>query len=63
EKLARVKEEREPSQVKRTLEALRQAAEGDGNIVPPVLDAVKAYATVGEISDVLRDVFGEYRES
>jgi methylmalonyl-CoA mutase N-terminal domain/subunit len=63
EKLARVKEERDSRQVKRALEALREAAEGDGNIVPPVLDAVKAYGTVGEISDVLRDVFGEYRES
>jgi methylmalonyl-CoA mutase N-terminal domain/subunit len=63
EKLARIKKERDSRQVKRTLETLREAAEGDGNIVSPVLDAVKAYATVGEISDVLRDVFGEYRES
>jgi methylmalonyl-CoA mutase N-terminal domain/subunit len=63
EKLARVKEERDSSLVKRNLEVLRGTAEGDGNIVPPILDAVKAYATVGEISDVLRDVFGEYRES
>jgi methylmalonyl-CoA mutase N-terminal domain/subunit len=63
EKLARVKTERDLSRVRSTLEALREAAEGDGNIVPPVLDAVKAYATVGEMSDTLRDVFGEYRES
>ena len=63
EKLAGVKTERDLSRIRRTLEALREAAEGNGNIVPPVLDAVKAYATVGEISDVLRDVFGEYRES
>jgi len=63
QKLARVKKERNPGQVKRSLEALREAAEGDGNIVPPVLEAVRAYATVGEISDTLRDVFGEYRES
>jgi methylmalonyl-CoA mutase N-terminal domain/subunit len=63
EKLGRVKKERNPSQVKRSLEALREAAEGDGNVVPPVLEAVRAYATVGEISDTLRDVFGEYREN
>jgi len=63
EKLARIKEERDLNRVKRALEALREAAEGNGNIVPPVLDAVKAYATVGEISDTLRGVFGEYRES
>jgi methylmalonyl-CoA mutase N-terminal domain/subunit len=63
EKLARVKEERDLARIKTALEALREAAEGNGNIVPPVLDAVKAYATVGEISDTLRDIFGEYRES
>jgi methylmalonyl-CoA mutase N-terminal domain/subunit len=63
EKLAKVKAERDLSRIKRTLDALREAAEGNGNIVPPVLDAVRAYATVGEISDTLRDVFGEYRES
>jgi methylmalonyl-CoA mutase N-terminal domain/subunit len=63
EKLVKVKAERDLSRVKRTLEALREAAEGNGNIVPPVLDAVKAYATVGEITDTLRGVFGEYRES
>jgi methylmalonyl-CoA mutase N-terminal domain/subunit len=63
EKLAKVKEERDLSRIKRTLEALREAAEGNENIVFPILDAVKAYATVGEISDTLRDVFGEYRQS
>ena len=63
EKLAKVKEERDLSRIKMTLETLREAAEGNGNIVFPILDAVKAYATVGEISDTLRDVFGEYRQS
>jgi len=63
EKLAKVKTERDLSGIKKTLAALKEAAEGNGNIVPPVLDAVRAYATVGEISDTLRDVFGEYRES
>jgi methylmalonyl-CoA mutase N-terminal domain/subunit len=63
EKLAKVKTERDSHRVKTTLAVLRDAAEGDGNIVPPVLDAVKAYATVGEISDTLREVLGEYRET
>jgi methylmalonyl-CoA mutase N-terminal domain/subunit len=63
EKLAKIKEGRDLSRIKRTLEALREAAEGNGNIVFPILDAVRAYATVGEISDTLRDVFGEYRQS
>ena len=62
-KLTKVKTERDSDRVETTLAALRDAAEGDGNIAPPVLDAVKAYATVGEISDTLREVFGEYRES
>jgi methylmalonyl-CoA mutase N-terminal domain/subunit len=37
-------------------------AGGDGNLVPPTLEAVRAYATVGEICDVLREVFGEYQK-
>ncbi len=61
-KLAKVKTERDSDRVKTTLAALRDVAEGDGNIVPPILDAVKAYATVGEISDTLREIFGEYRQ-
>ena len=62
EKLARVKKERDNSRVKETLAILRKAAQGRDNVVPPILDAVKAYATIGEISDTLREVFGEYRE-
>lgn len=60
--LSRVKEERDGQQVQQTLAVLKQVAEGTGNVVPPILAAVKAYATVGEISDTLRSVFGEYRE-
>ena len=48
--------------VARTLKALRTAAEGDANLMPPILEAVREYATVGEICDALRSVFGEYRE-
>jgi methylmalonyl-CoA mutase N-terminal domain/subunit len=43
-------------------EAVRAAAEGDTNLMPPILEAVREYATVGEICDVLRGVFGEYKE-
>jgi methylmalonyl-CoA mutase N-terminal domain/subunit len=42
---------------------VRQAAAGDTNLVPPIMTAVQAKATVGEISDTLRDVFGEHHES
>ena len=44
------------------LDEVRQVAKTEENIMPVLIEAVKAYATVGEISDALRDVFGEYRE-
>ena len=62
EKLARVKKERDNTKVKETLTVLKKAAQGTENVVPPILEAVKVYATLGEISDTLREVFGEYRE-
>ena len=62
EKLARVKKERDNTKVKETLAVLKKAAQGTENVVPPILEAVKVYATLGEISDTLREVFGEYRE-
>ncbi len=62
EKLSRVKKERDPGKVKEALAKLKKAAQGTDNVVPPILEAVKAYATLGEISDTLREVFGEYRE-
>ncbi|PIV20088.1 MAG: methylmalonyl-CoA mutase [Deltaproteobacteria bacterium CG03_land_8_20_14_0_80_45_14] len=61
-KLARVKKERNNTKVKETLAVLKKAAQGTDNVVPPILEAVKLYATMGEISDTLREVFGEYRE-
>jgi methylmalonyl-CoA mutase N-terminal domain/subunit len=48
--------------VKEALAVLKKAAQGTDNVVPPILEAVKAYASLGEISDTLREVFGEYRE-
>ena len=62
EKLARVKKERDSEKVKVALADLRKSAQGTNNLVPSILNAVKTYATVGEISDTLREVFGEYRE-
>jgi methylmalonyl-CoA mutase, N-terminal domain len=62
EKLARIKKERDSEKVRKALAVLKTAAQGTDNVVPPILEAVKAYATVGEISDTLREVFGEYRE-
>jgi methylmalonyl-CoA mutase N-terminal domain/subunit len=49
-------------EVDRALDALRRAAEGTENTMPRLLDAVKAYATLGEICDAFRGVFGTYTE-
>ena len=62
ERLARVRSERDNDLLQRRLAALRQAAQGTENLVPLILDAVRAYGTLSEICNVLRDVFGEYRE-
>ncbi|HEY9053325.1 MAG TPA: methylmalonyl-CoA mutase family protein [Rectinemataceae bacterium] len=62
-KLAELKAKRDPVLVAQTLAALKTAASGTDNLMPPILAAVKAYASLGEICDVLRGVFGEYRPS
>ncbi|HEU4952816.1 MAG TPA: methylmalonyl-CoA mutase family protein [Holophagaceae bacterium] len=53
---------RDNGAVRQCLEALQTAAKGSDNLMPPILTAVKAYATVGEICGALREVFGEYQE-
>ena len=62
ERLRRLKQERDNGKVSQVLDKVRKVAKSDENIMPALIEAVKAYATVGEISDALRDVFGEYRE-
>jgi methylmalonyl-CoA mutase N-terminal domain/subunit len=61
-RLNRIRRERNYERVKEMLSALRVAAENDQNTMPCILDAVREYATLGEITDVLRGVFGEYQE-
>jgi methylmalonyl-CoA mutase N-terminal domain/subunit len=61
-KLDRLKKTRNASQVARSLDALRAAARSTQNLMPRILDAVRAYATVGEMCDALREVWGEYEE-
>ena len=61
-RLDRVRRERDAQQVAAALQALRQAAMGSENTMPYILDCVRAYATLGEIMDVFRGAFGEYRE-
>ncbi len=62
EKLRKVKESRDNSKVAEKLKVLKEVAKTDQNIMPAIIDAVKALATLGEISDALREVFGEYKE-
>jgi len=59
--LEETRAERDDEAVDAALEALRDAAQGDQNLMPYIIDAVKTYATVGEICNVLRDEFGEYQ--
>ncbi|MDY6776319.1 MAG: methylmalonyl-CoA mutase family protein [Halobacteria archaeon] len=61
QKVEELRDDRDDDAVDEALEELKDAAEGDDNLMPYIIDAVKAYATVGEIADALRDVFGEYR--
>ena len=60
-RLATARQRRDPAAVNATLSALHSAAEGTAPLMPPILDAVRARATLGEISDTLRSVWGTYR--
>lgn len=61
-KLEQMRQRRERTKVGQALRALGAAAQGSENLMPSILEAVRAYATLGEICGVLREVFGEYRE-
>jgi methylmalonyl-CoA mutase N-terminal domain/subunit len=63
ERLRQLRAQRDQEVWQVSLERLKQAASGDDNLMPYIIDAVRAYATIGEIANVLRDVFGEYRPS
>ena len=60
ENVAAVRAERSHAAVQGALERVAQTARDGGNLMPAILDAVRAYATLGEISDAMREVFGEY---
>jgi methylmalonyl-CoA mutase N-terminal domain/subunit len=62
ERLAQLKKTRDNDTLQRSLDALRATARGSGNTMPAILDCVRAYATVGEMCDALRQVWGEYEE-
>ena len=62
ERLTKLRSERDNDRVSKSLSGLKRVAEGRDNLMPSILSAVKAYATLGEICDVLRGVFGEYQQ-
>jgi methylmalonyl-CoA mutase N-terminal domain/subunit len=63
EKLAELRSRRDSPAVRRALGSVRAAAKGDENLTPPIIEAVKSLATLGEISDTLREVWGTYTSS
>ena len=62
QRLSMLRESRSAKACSQALASLKQAADGSESLMPLILDAVRADATLGEISDALREVFGEYRE-
>ncbi len=62
ERVRALRQSRDSIKLEHALSALREAANGDENLMPYILDAVRAYGTFGEISDVLREVWGTYEE-
>ncbi|MGH2760822.1 MAG: methylmalonyl-CoA mutase family protein, partial [Actinomycetota bacterium] len=63
EELKKLREERDDAAVKKALTALTDACNGDDNLIPYILDATRAYATVGEIAEAMAAVYGRYREA
>ncbi|MEW6684615.1 MAG: methylmalonyl-CoA mutase family protein [Candidatus Edwardsbacteria bacterium] len=61
-RLKRLKQRRNNLKVKQSLENLKRTAKGKENLMLPIIEAVKCYATIGEICDILKEVFGEYKE-
>jgi methylmalonyl-CoA mutase N-terminal domain/subunit len=62
ERMAALRDGRDAARVERSLTALRDAARSGGNVVPAILDAARAYATLYEIRHAMEEVFGAYRE-
>jgi methylmalonyl-CoA mutase N-terminal domain/subunit len=61
-RLVELRQTRDNGEVRRTLDVLKETARGTGNTMYPLMDCVRAYATVGEMCDALREVWGEYEE-
>ena len=61
ERLAAFKADRDQAAVDSRLETLREVARGEGNLLHPIREALAAHASLGEVCNAMRDVFGEYR--
>ena len=62
ERLARLRAERDGGKVAAALDAVTETARGTDNLIPPILEAVESLATLGEISNAMRRVFGEHQD-
>jgi methylmalonyl-CoA mutase N-terminal domain/subunit len=60
-RLKAFKESRDANAVEARLEALREVARGEGNLLPPIREALAAHASIGEVCGAMRDVFGKYQ--
>jgi len=60
-RLTRIRAERNPDAADKAIARVEQVARDGANLMPPIIDAVRAYATLGEIADAMRRVFGEYK--
>ena len=61
-RLQAIRAERSADRVQETLSGVERACRDGSNVMPPIIEAVKAYATLGEVCDVFRKVWGQYRE-
>ena len=61
-KLQEIKAKRDENEVQKALAELKKAAQTSGNVMPPILKAVKSYATLGEMTKIFKEVFGEFKE-
>jgi len=63
QRLRKLRRERDNSQVQRSLKVVKEAAQEEANLVEPILGAVKSYATLGEICDILSELWGRYEQT
>jgi len=61
-RLEELRKKRDNTKVKKRLDELKQAASGKDNVMPPIIEAAREYASLGEICNVMKEVFGTYRE-